>query len=153
MDFAEKVRWRMEHDHNPLFIALQDKLEVKKYAASKGVTFGKVIYETTTLQNLPFDTLPNDYFLKATHGCGWNVVCVNSRLYLFQQGKDLFDSTGTFCQQIADEKFRITRGECIQLATTWMNKVYSKNRVGIPIHPPSNLYRRVSLSQSTWRPL
>ena len=85
-DFSWKIRWRMRHDRNPLFIELADKFKVKAYVQSRGVKTSEIYYVTDKLETIPFDSFPEIYFIKATHGSLWNILCKKGEYYLFGNG-------------------------------------------------------------------
>jgi len=85
-DLAAKVRWRMRFDRNPLFTVLQDKYLVRQYAVERGVMAAKLLHVTEDPSTIPFDQLPPDYMIKATHGCGWNIICRGGELSRFGDG-------------------------------------------------------------------
>ena len=118
--FFQKVRWRMQHDRNPLFITLQDKYKVRQYAESKQVSTPKLLYVTKKPESIPFDSLPDSYFIKANHGWQWNILCFNSRYYLFGNGEDLVNSDGTFINLETAPKYEISKLGVIQQCNTWL---------------------------------
>ncbi len=75
---ADKVSWLSLHGMGPLEIRCTDKWEAREYVASKGLAeilipvCGPVM---TRVEELDFDRLPETFVLKATHGCGMNLVC------------------------------------------------------------------------------
>jgi hypothetical protein len=114
-DFSAKVRWRMAHDRNPLFPILQDKVAVKRYAHERGVPTPRMLFVTINPDTLPFDSLPNTYFIKANHGCGWNILCEADEFYYFGQGKDLLDANGKLLETARHSKFYVSREQVISL--------------------------------------
>ncbi len=117
-DFAWKVRWRMKHDRNPLFVQVQDKYKVKEYAQRRGVPTADVYYETDTPETIPFEQLPSQCFIKANHGCGWNILFKNGKFYNYKNSEDLLHRDAF--------KQVLTRDECIALCKTWLETCYSK---------------------------
>ena len=87
LDFAAKVRNRMRTDRRQLLVTLQDKLAAKQYAAELGVPSAPVIAVAEQANQLHFEQLPANCFLKATHGCGWNIARRNNQFYLYGDGK------------------------------------------------------------------
>lgn len=107
-DLAAKVRWRMRFDRNPLLPAVQDKYTVRQYAAERGVEAAKLLHVTDDPATIPFDRLPPDYMIKATHGCGWNIVCRGGRLSGFGDGSG---KTGG----------SLDRGEVVRECRRWLS--------------------------------
>jgi hypothetical protein len=74
--YNEKLGWRMLNDRNPLLPITTDKLAVRDYVAGKiGADFLVPIlgaYERAA--DIPWDSLPNRFIVKATHGCDMNLI-------------------------------------------------------------------------------
>jgi len=101
-----------------LFTEIQDKYKVKEYAKARGVTSAEVYQVTDDPDTIDFGSLPNEYFIKANHGCGWNLFGKNGEFYNFKYGKDAdVDVNYANC--------RITREECVTLCKKWLKKRYS----------------------------
>jgi hypothetical protein len=118
-DLSWKIRWRMKHDRNPLFITVQDKYAVKEYAQERDVKTAETYFVTDDPQTIPFDSLPDHYFLKATHGCKWNILCKDRELYLYSDGEDLIGRKNV-------SKHKLTQEECIQHCVSWLKTIYSR---------------------------
>jgi hypothetical protein len=69
-------------------------------------------------ETIPFNSLPETYFLKANHGCRWNILCEHNRFYLYGDGRNLSDQN-----RIA--KYELTRQEVIRHCQTWLGTRYS----------------------------
>lgn len=75
--YNEKLNWLKLHDRNPLYTTLVDKYEVKEYV-SKLIGGG---YSVPTLgvwssvDEIDFDSLPNQFVLKCTHDSEGLVIC------------------------------------------------------------------------------
>ena len=95
--FADKVRWRMARDRNPLFLTIQDKYRVRDYAAERFVKTAELLYVTQDPQTIPFETLSESYFIKAGHGWGWNILCLHGDFYYFKSGQEIVDPEGAIC--------------------------------------------------------
>ena len=70
--FNEKLNWLKLYDHNPLYTTLVDKYAVKEWVAGK---IGKEYVIPTIgvwdkFEEIDFDSLPNGFVLKTTHGGG-----------------------------------------------------------------------------------
>jgi hypothetical protein len=118
-DFSWKLRWRMRNDRNPLFVLIQDKYKGKEYAQQRGVRSAEQYFVTDKPETIPFDTLPDNYFIKANHGCKWNIYCKNRELYHYSDGEDIIGRKNFI-------KNKITREQAIEYCKTWLNTVYSK---------------------------
>lgn len=124
-DFAWKVRWRMKHDRNPIFPILSDKYKVKEYVAQFGVKTAKLLHVTDNPEDIPFDQLPNNYFIKANHASQWNIACINSQLYMFEYGADIIDDDGKLLSSKIINKRKLTENETINICKKWLLTKYS----------------------------
>ncbi len=122
----------MRFDKNFLFVTFQDKYKVKEYARSKCVKTANLLYVTDKPETIPFGKLPQKYLIKANHGCSWNILCFNSKLYLFGNGKKLINQ---------DELPEI------KLTTNRLEQSFSQNgRRRVNIDPGYLLYERFVLA-------
>ncbi len=113
--FAWKVRRRKRRDRSPLLATLQDKYAAKLYAAACGVKSAELLYVTTEPATLPFEQLPPNYFVKATHGQNWNIRAAASKLYLYRNG-----AAGT-------AEITLTKEACVARCQTWLSRTYSES--------------------------
>ena len=79
VDFNEKLQWLKLHYRNPLLVTCADKWAVREYVKEKiGEQYlAECIGVYDDVEKIPFDELPNQFVLKATHGSGWNIICPN----------------------------------------------------------------------------
>lgn len=75
--FNEKLTWLKLHDRNPLYTAMVDKYEAKRYVA--GIIGDEYIIPTYGVwdraEDIDFDALPDKFVLKATHDSGRVIIC------------------------------------------------------------------------------
>lgn len=75
--YNEKLQWLKLYDHKPEYSMMVDKAEVKKYVAS--IIGEEHIIPTLAVYNrveeIDFDSLPNQFVLKCTHDSGGIVIC------------------------------------------------------------------------------
>ncbi len=117
-NFAWKTRWRMRKDRNPTFVIVQDKYKVKQYAQERGVKTAETYYVTNNPDDIPFETLPDRYFLKVNHGCGWNILFKNGEFYLYKPTINVSQTEG-FSER------KITRDEAKEYCKKWLKEKYS----------------------------
>lgn len=122
--FADKVRWRMAQDRNTLFLTIQDKYKVRDYATERSVATAKLLLVTQDPQTIPFETLPESYFVKASHGCGWNILCLHGEFYYFKSGNDIVDADGSLVHSNASKEHQLTQAEVVTLCTEWMQQTH-----------------------------
>lgn len=79
--YNEKLNWLKIHDHNPSYVRMVDKYEVKEYVSQK--IGAKYIIPTLGLwdhfDEIIFDELPNQFVLKCTHDSEGIVICKDKR--------------------------------------------------------------------------
>lgn len=75
--FNEKLQWLKINDHNPLYITLVDKYEVKDYVAERiGSNHIIPTYGVwDRFEDINFEELPDKFVLKTTHDSGSVVIC------------------------------------------------------------------------------
>lgn len=75
--FNEKLQWYKLHYRDPLMVTLSDKLAVRGYLEARG--HGHLLNELYGVYDRPeeidFDSLPERFVLKATHGSNMNIIC------------------------------------------------------------------------------
>lgn len=81
--FNEKIQWIKLYDKNPIYHRLVDKYEVRSYVEDKlGADFLiPILGVYNSVDEIPFDKLPEEYVLKCTHDSG-TVIIRNSACML-----------------------------------------------------------------------
>lgn len=120
-DFASKVRWRMAFDRNPLFPVLQDKVRLRGFAKERGVACADLLHVTEDPADLPFDTWQADVFIKANHGCGWNLLVHRGDIFYFGDGRDLAGPDGALHLPRSQ---RISRAQCVDICRRMLDTRY-----------------------------
>ncbi len=74
--FNEKIQWIKLHDKNPLMTLCADKYEVRNVVESRvGPHILNKLYGVfESADEIDFDSFPESFVLKATNGCGWNII-------------------------------------------------------------------------------
>jgi hypothetical protein len=116
----------MKYDKNPLFVTLQDKYKVREYAKSREVKTANLLYVTDRPETIPFGELPPKYLIKANHGCGWNILCYNSELYLFGSGQYLANSDGSLLNTNSATQYKLRKAEAIRMCREWLTRRYCR---------------------------
>ena len=77
--YNEKIQWIKLYDKNPLMPKCCDKYTVRKYVEEKGCgeILNELIWEGFNPQEIPFDSLPEKYVIKVTHGSTFNIICTD----------------------------------------------------------------------------
>lgn len=76
---SEKLQWLKLFYRDERMPICSDKYEVHNYLDSVGYSYlgNKVIGVYDDARKIDFETLPNKFVAKATHGSGWNIICKN----------------------------------------------------------------------------
>jgi hypothetical protein len=91
--FNEKIQWLKLNDRNPLYTQLSDKHSVREYIKEKindpilNELYG--VYDNVEI--IDFNKFPNQFVLKATHGCNWNIICEKKELLDFEETKKILN--------------------------------------------------------------
>ena len=74
--FNEKLQWIKLYDKNDLMPKCVDKYTVREYVKSVGCEeiLNELYWEGFNPENIPFDTLPNKFVIKVTHGSTYNII-------------------------------------------------------------------------------
>ena len=87
--FNEKLQWLKLYDRDPEYTAMVDKYEAKKYVAER---IGEEYIIPTLgvwdkVEDIDFDSLPNQFVLKCTHDSGGLVICRDKSLLNVEEAK------------------------------------------------------------------
>lgn len=79
--YSDKLQWLKLYWRDSVAEVCADKFAVRKYVEDKiGENYLNEIYDVyDSVNEINLDKLPNKFVLKATHGSGYNVVCVNKK--------------------------------------------------------------------------
>ncbi|WP_018757574.1 ATP-grasp fold amidoligase family protein [Paenibacillus terrigena] len=76
-DFNEKLQWLKLYWQHPLVAKCADKYTVREYIEECG--YSEILNELYGVydqsQDVDFGALPNQFAIKCTHGCGFNIIC------------------------------------------------------------------------------
>lgn len=77
--YNEKIQWIKLYDKNKLMPICADKFTVREFVNSRGCSeiLNELIWEGYYPEEIPFDTLPNQFVIKVTHGSGFNILCTD----------------------------------------------------------------------------
>jgi hypothetical protein len=90
--FSEKLQWLKIYDNIPLKTTLSDKYRVREWVAEKigGDYLIPLLGVWENADEIDFDSLPEQFVLKANHGCGYNIIVPNtSKLDISKTQKQL----------------------------------------------------------------
>lgn len=79
---ADKVSYIELHTDPDLRAQCSDKYEVRKFITRRGledILIPIVLDPVSDPKDIKFEELPNEYVLKATHGCGMNIIHTTSK--------------------------------------------------------------------------
>lgn len=74
--FSEKIQWIKLYDRNSLMPTCADKWQVRGYVEECGCGryLNELLWHGTDPAQIPFDSLPERYVVKVTHGSTFNVI-------------------------------------------------------------------------------
>lgn len=75
--FNKKIQWIKLYDKNPLMAKCCDKYAVREYVEDMGCgdILNKLLWQGFNPEEIPFDSLPNKFVIKVTHGSTFNIIC------------------------------------------------------------------------------
>lgn len=148
MDFAEKVRWHIEHDSIELVAAFQDKFRVKDFVRQHGVRVANILQVTEVPNSIAFGNLPADCIIKPNHGSGWAILRKNSRYFrsgtnqfVLDEFGELLPETNLIFHELKEEQ---VVGQCEQ----WLQSRYSKLERSYHVIPPVIIVEEMLCSAS-----
>lgn len=91
--FTEKIQWLKLNNRSELLTVVADKYSVRDYIAGK---IGReyllpMIGAFEQFDDIDFDNLPNSFILKACHGSGWNIICLNKNDFDKKKARKYFN--------------------------------------------------------------
>ena len=80
----EKIQWLKLYDNSEIKSRLTDKVLVRDWVKSKiGEEYLKpALWIGDKFDDIPFETLPDSFIVKANHGCKWHFIVKNKNEYL-----------------------------------------------------------------------
>lgn len=79
--FNEKINWLKLYNYpnNSLIIKCTDKLTVREYIKSKGLSYilNDLYGVYRNVEDIKWENLKSKFVLKCNHGCGYNIICDN----------------------------------------------------------------------------
>ena len=76
--YNEKLQWTKLNYKNPLLAKLVDKYTVREYVAEKAPELlNALLWQGFDANDIPWDSLPDRFVIKVTHGSGFNIICHN----------------------------------------------------------------------------
>lgn len=93
--YNEKLQWLKLYDRNPAYTGLVDKYEVKAHVEQK--IGGEYIIPTLgvwdCVDDIDFDSLPNQFVLKCTHDSGGLVICKDKAKLEIAEAKKILEKS------------------------------------------------------------
>lgn len=77
--FNEKLQWLKLYWFDPKATVCADKYLVRKFVENKGLGFllNDLYGVYDNVDDINIDTLPDEFVMKVTHGCGQNLICTD----------------------------------------------------------------------------
>ena len=81
--FSEKITARKLFERRPIFTTISDKVLVRDFVADRiGPQFlTKLHFVGERFEDIDFDSLPNEFVIKANHGCRWMSIVENKKTF------------------------------------------------------------------------
>ena len=75
--YNEKLQWIKLYDHNPLMPKCCDKYTVRNFVEQQGCgeILNELYWEGFKPEDIPFESLPEKFVIKVTHGSTFNIIC------------------------------------------------------------------------------
>jgi hypothetical protein len=91
--FNEKIQWMKLYDNNLLKTRITDKYLVRDWIKEQiGEEYlTPLLGVWDSFDEIDFDKLPDQFVLKANHGCGWNIIVKNKSTFDKSDAKKKFD--------------------------------------------------------------
>lgn len=93
--FNEKLQWLKLYDCKPEYTTMVDKYASKKYVADligEEYVIPCVGGPWKSVDEIDFDSLPNQFVLKTNHDCGGVVICKDKSTFDFEKAKEVLAS-------------------------------------------------------------
>lgn len=87
--FSEKLQWYKLNCHDPLMELVANKYTVREYIVKTGYKhiLNDLLGVYTNVKQIDFNTLPNQFVLKGTHGSGFNIIVKDKSKLNYRQAK------------------------------------------------------------------
>jgi hypothetical protein len=81
--YNEKIQCLKLFDRDPILTVMADKYAVREYVADRGYayTLNELHGVFDRAQDISPERLPDQFFMKATHGSGWNIPCADKNTF------------------------------------------------------------------------
>lgn len=78
---------------NTLVKQCADKYAVRQYIKDQGCEeiLNELYFACDSVNDIPWDTLPDKFVIKGNHGSGYNLICQNKKLLNIKSAKKLID--------------------------------------------------------------
>lgn len=91
--FNEKIQWLKLniYPRDKLYTICADKYKVRDYVVDKGCReiLNELIASYDSINEIDWDTLPNEFVIKCNHGAGYNIICQNKKNLDIHMAKEL----------------------------------------------------------------
>lgn len=79
------------YDRNELYTICADKYKVREFIKRKlnEKYLIPLLYSSTDIEEIPFETLPVQYIIKTNHGSGGNIVVVGDKMFFKEKWQKL----------------------------------------------------------------
>ena len=135
----------MRFDRRPILVTVQDKFAVREYAKARGVRCAPLLHVTEDPATIPFDALPPDCMIKATHGWNWTIARTASDFYLFGDGSMLPPRIMPTADAAWAARQLLGTDEVIAMCRQWLASRHKSNEWAYQHMPPRILIEETLL--------
>lgn len=91
--YNEKLNWLKLHDRKPIYTTMVDKLEAKQFIGNKiGMEYIVPVYGAwNSVEEIAWDTLPNQFVIKTNHDSGSVVICRDKNTFDFEKARKILN--------------------------------------------------------------
>lgn len=82
-----------DYSNNALVTQCADKYAVREYIKEKGCEeiLNELYFSCDSVQEIPWETLPDKFVIKGNHGSGYNLICQNKQSLNIKNASHLID--------------------------------------------------------------
>lgn len=120
-EYAWKVRQRMAHDTNPLWIRISDTVEAQAFADACGAKTLSALGTYQSVDDIDWENLPTTCFLRGSQEHSTCLLRYESQWFLYGNGDAFCDKDGHFQITECSARFLINDTDAKTIASMWLS--------------------------------